>query len=136
MNFKCSNCNYKHNIQKDSYFLNPETGSLVYNGWYKDNRGKNFWATVCLQCGTIHATTDAAHLHVLFGNPFRVEKFITYEQLQEVVFEMAHKNTSAPIHAFNAFDFPEIVINALRRRGYLSFLDIIELTAFNEKIAN
>ncbi len=132
MNFKCSNCNYKHNIQEDSYFLKPETGSLAHNGWYNDNRGKNICATACLQCGTVHKTTGAAPLQVLFGNPLRVDKYFTKKQLQEIVFELAHKNSSAPIHAFNAFGFPEIVVNALRRRGYLSFLEIRELFASNE----
>lgn len=135
MNCKCSNCNYKHKIQEDSYFLKPETGSLVHNGWYKDNRGQNFCATACLQCGTVHTTTGNAPLQVLFGNPLRVDKYFTYEQLQEIIFKVAHKNSFAPIHAFNAFDFPEIVLNALRQRGYLSFLEEQELIVSNESIA-
>ncbi len=123
-------------MQEDSYFLKPETGSLAHHGWYKDNRGQNFCATTCLLCGTVHTTRGNAPHQVLFGNPLRVDNYFTYEQLQEIVFDVAHKNSFAPIHAFNAFAFPDIVINALRHRGYLGFLEKQERIASNESNRN
>ena len=127
MNFKCSNCNYKHRVKEDSYFLKRATGSLAHGEWYKDNRGQIFYASACLRCGTIHATTGAP-LQMLFGNPLRVDKVFTYDKLKEIVFEVAQKNNTEAVHALNAFNFPDIVIEALQARGYLDFLNATQST--------
>ncbi len=120
MNFKCANCNHDHHIKRDSYFLKPQTGTIVQDGWFKDKKGLQFYATACLKCGTVHATYGAA-LKSLFGRPLNIEKHFTHSQIEAASTSLKNKTA---IESFRDFNIPIKVVEALQERGFLQFLKV------------
>ena len=121
----CSHCRYDHDVQKDSYNVDPRGGTLASGAWFRDERGQDHQATACLRCGTVHATTGAPlkALFSFFSRPTSVEYYMTIEKLQELVEKIARDDFLDPAEALKKTALPGTVLGALEARGYLTFIE-------------
>ncbi len=121
----CSNCRHDHDIEKDSYSINPRGGTLVAGPWFKDKQGLNHQATACLRCGTIHATAGAPlkAIFSLFSRPIDVKYYLTVEKFQLLIEKIAQDKCVRIDQALTLTGLPEIVLDGLASRGYLAFVE-------------
>lgn len=118
MRFRCSHCHHDHDMQHDSYFANPASGTLAGGPWFKEN-GLNHDALACLKCGTVHATTGAFLKAVfsLMSRPVSVKFYLPIERLEQTVRKASPHSIEDGLAQLN---LPEIVVRALIDRGYIN----------------
>lgn len=116
MRFRCSNCGYDHDIETQSYMVNPESGTIVVGPWFKE-KGLNHQATGCLMCGTIHATAGSALKAALtfFSRMVSVKFYITIEKLRSAINEQSPNSFEEGLEEHN---FPPALVRAFFERGY------------------
>lgn len=99
--------------------LDPEHGTLLGTGWFRDERGLNHQAMVCLSCGTVHATTGAPlkGLLTLGSRMASVKFYMPPDRLQGLVDE------KGPDSLTHELGLQPIVIDQLVSRGFLKMVD-------------
>lgn len=55
-NFRCSNCGAVHPFTEANNAALHASASIAHFAWYRQDDGLNINATICLKCGTVHAT--------------------------------------------------------------------------------
>lgn len=87
MRFRCSNCGTDYQGHEDNALLFAGRG-FAHLPWFRDERGLNINATLCLNCGTLHATSGSPGKALLtlgkrmlkvhfYMPPDRIERFLT-----------------------------------------------------------
>lgn len=115
MDFECSSCHQVMAVS-ESILSNPD-GSLLHVPWTKSHNGLNLFATVCLHCGTVHATSGAPlkFLLTLGNRALTVRGKLAIGEIRNSV-ELQES-------------LPTIVLSTLKDRGFLTQGDPIPLPA-------
>lgn len=107
MRFRCSNCGTDYHAQSENA-LRVQGGSMAHLPWFRDERGLNISATLCLRCGTIHATSGSPG-KALFTFGQRMLKVHFYLPPDRIKRLLADPNVT----------FPQTAIDLLVERGHL-----------------
>ena len=110
MYFRCSNCRADLHVN-DSVWINP-VGKLAHLPWFRDHRGLNVYATACLHCGTVHATSGAPlkGLLTLGRRMLSVHFHLTPDHIQQFVREQGNP-------------LPPLLTSLLEERAFLGVSD-------------
>lgn len=88
-NFKCSNCGAVHPFTEANNAALHESGTIAHFPWYRQDDGLNVNATICLACGTVHATAfgSGKALFSLGRRVWRVQYYLPPDRLVALIRE-------------------------------------------------
>lgn len=111
MYFRCSHCGVDLHAGRDSVFTNS-SGKLASLPWFRDDRGLNIYATTCLHCGAVHATSGSPMkgLLTLGRRMLSVHLYLTPDRLQQLISDQGNP-------------LPPQLISLLEERGFLGGTD-------------